>query len=76
MKVLKIVLKELFGFIIAMILVAIWGLLFSFPLMWSWNYVMPYLFKLPIINYWRMYLFYIILHGLWKLTIINIGGNK
>lgn len=27
------------------------AILFAFPVMWSWNYVMPYLFSLKIITW-------------------------
>jgi hypothetical protein len=29
------------------------GLLLAFPIMWTWNYIMPYLFNLPTLT-WGM----------------------
>lgn len=31
---------------------AIVGILIGFPLMWLWNWIMPYLFGLPEISFW------------------------
>jgi hypothetical protein len=28
-------------------------LLEAWPLMWLWNWLMPYLFGLPVINFWK-----------------------
>lgn len=31
------------------------SLLINFPVMWLWNWLMPYLFHLPALTYWQMY---------------------
>jgi hypothetical protein len=31
----------------------LWACLIAFPTMWLWDYVMPYLFGLPEITFWR-----------------------
>lgn len=31
------------------------GLLFAWPVMWCWNYVMPDVFGLPTIDYWHAF---------------------
>ncbi len=55
------------------VLLAGWGLLWSFPLMWSWNYVMPDIFGLSTITYWQMFCLYFVLSSLWKITV---SGGK
>ena len=35
------------GFILAVVL----GILFCFPVMWAWNYVMPYMFGFKVITW-------------------------
>ncbi len=58
--------------IVAIVIVLGLGLLLTFPLMWAWNYTMPYLFNLPIINFWRMFSLYFVLSILWKVSVIKI----
>jgi len=37
----------LVGTIVAMVL------LFTFPTMWLWNWLMPYIFDLPALDFWQ-----------------------
>lgn len=37
--------------VVAFMVLMAFGLLLAFPLKWTWNYVMPYLFDLPIITW-------------------------
>lgn len=37
-------------FLAALVLMA---LIFSFPIMWLWNWLMPLLFGLPVIDIWQ-----------------------
>ena len=37
----------------ALVAIALVGFICAFPTMWLWNYVMPYLFGLPIITFWQ-----------------------
>lgn len=46
---LKLVVLALAGFV-AVILIS---LLFGFPTMWLWNYLMPELFGLKVISFWQ-----------------------
>ena len=39
-----------FGFIFLAILA---GFLLAFPIMWLWNWLMPVIFGLPIIGFWK-----------------------
>lgn len=57
--------------VLVTILVGLWGLLWSFPLMWAWNYVMPPMFGLKTITYWQMFSLYFILTSLWKITTVS-----
>lgn len=41
------------------------GLLFAFPEMWLWNYIVPKIFNGPVIEYWDM----VCLHALAVLLI-------
>jgi hypothetical protein len=35
------------------VFVVVISLLEALPLMWLWNWLMPYLFGLPVINFWK-----------------------
>lgn len=39
--------------VLLIVIIGILSLLLAFPVMWCWNYVMPYLFGLPILNWGR-----------------------
>ena len=54
------------GIIGITIFLAGWGLLWTFVLKWAWNFVMPDIFGLPEITYWKMFALYMILSSLWK----------
>lgn len=49
--ILKAVLLTIFGFAFVLAI----SLLFCFPIKWTWNYVMPYLFDLKEINVWHAF---------------------
>lgn len=36
------------------------ALIFSFPIMWLWNWLMPVIFGLPVINIWQALGLYIL----------------
>src|SRR3989337_2672008 len=38
-----------------LILVAVVSLLLAYPTMWTWNYVMPYLFGFKTLNFWQAF---------------------
>ena len=40
-------------FIMIILLIMIIAFLAGAPTMWLWNYLMPYLFDLPKINFWQ-----------------------
>ena len=42
------------GFFLIVVLAAALGLLFAFPEMWLWNWLVPKLFNGPVISYWEM----------------------
>lgn len=41
------------GAIFGVIIIFITGIILGYPIMLLWNYVMPYLFGLPLLTYWR-----------------------
>lgn len=43
--------------IIVLVLIVAFGLslLFAYPIMWLWNWLMPMIFGLPIINFWQAF---------------------
>ena len=38
---------------IVIVVIAVLSILVAFPVKWCWNYVMPYLFGLPVLNWGR-----------------------
>lgn len=62
-----------FGTIVGWVLLAIvvgtgMALLFGYGLMWLWNWLMPGLFDLPLLNYWQAV-------GIFVLAKILFGGS-
>lgn len=57
-------------FVYGIILTFIISLISSYPVMFAWNYVIPYLFGLPTLNFWRSFCLIWILCSLWKITPI------
>ena len=45
--------EKLIAFISAILLGLVMMALVAFPIMWLWNYLMPVLFGLPLINIWQ-----------------------
>lgn len=43
------------GIVVIFLVSLIMGLLFAWPVMWCWNYVMPEVFGLPVIDYWHAF---------------------
>ncbi len=64
---------KLFIFILVFILVMFFGLFFAFPLMWTWNYVMPYVFGLPTITWGQAWCLHFVATMLTK--SINVGAK-
>jgi len=47
---------EIIGIIVLVLIVAFGlSLLFAYPIMWLWNWLMPMIFGLPIINFWQAF---------------------
>ena len=46
MKIVEIV-------VTALVVIAVMAIMFSLPVMWLWNYLMPDLFSLQTINFWQ-----------------------
>ena len=47
--------EELLKAVLTLLLAIPLSLLVNFPVMWLWNWLMPYLFHLPTLTYWQMY---------------------
>lgn len=61
MKAVLIAIGALTGIIIgAFFLIILGALLLSFPVMWCWNYIIPYMFGLPVITYWQAFCLYVL----------------
>lgn len=58
-------------FVIVLVSV-IFDLIYAFPLMWTWNYTMPKIFKLPVISYWEAFSLLILAGLLWKISTVAI----
>lgn len=50
---------------------AVIGILMAFPLKWSWNYVMPYLFSLPVLTWGKAWCLAFICRCLLKSQLIT-----
>lgn len=60
------------GAIIGIIgVVAVFGLLLAFPIMWTWNATIPYLFGLPTITWGKAWCIHFLCGSLIKATNIN-----
>lgn len=44
-----------FILLFGMAVMAVIDLLLAWPLMWTWNYAIPAIFKLPVITYWQAF---------------------
>ena len=58
-----------------LVLIICIGLLFVWPLVWMWNFVIPDVFGLPEITYWQMFWLYCLIQILFKLNV-TINNNK
>lgn len=58
-------------FIIMTIIMCIFDLIWAFPVMWAWNYVMTYLFELPKLNWSMSFCLLFILTSLWKISTVG-----
>ena len=52
-----------------MAVIAVLGLLLAFPLKWTWNYVMPYLFGLPVLTWGKAWCLSFVANMLIKATL-------
>lgn len=59
-------LTERLAKVVVWIILLLLGLLWAFPVMWCWNYVMPYLFSLPEIGWGRTYCLMLLANATWR----------
>lgn len=50
----------------------IFGAIWAFPLKWTWNYAIPYIFGLPEINWLMAFSLFFVLSSLWKVSISTV----
>jgi len=53
MRGISLVSKMVGALLLATVYILFWALIIGFPVMWVWNWIMPYLFQLPHINFWQ-----------------------
>ena len=68
---LESVFKKIGIFIVATMVMAVFDMLWAFPVMWAWNYVMPHVFELPEINWLMSFCLLFIMTSLWKITTVS-----
>ena len=54
-----------------LIVIVVFSLLIAFPIKWLWNGVMPDIFGLPEITFWKAYGMYLLFHLLLRGVTIN-----
>lgn len=63
---------EKFGMLCGVLfIIIIFSLLIAFPIKWLWNGVMPDVFGLPEITFWKAYGMYLLFHLLLRGVTIN-----
>jgi hypothetical protein len=63
---------EKFGMLCgALVIIIAFSLLIAFPIKWLWNGVMPGVFGLPEITFWKAYGMYLLFHLLLRGVTIN-----
>lgn len=55
----------------ALVVIIVFSLLIVFPIKWLWNGVMPDVFGLPEITFWKAYGMYLLFHLLLRGVTIN-----
>lgn len=55
----------------ALFIIIVFSLLIAFPIKWLWNGVMPDMFGLPEITFWKAYGMYLLFHLLLRGVTIN-----
>lgn len=59
------------AFVVGMILIVTLSALLAFPVMWLWNYVIPDLFKVPELTFWKSWALMVLCGFLFKSTGTN-----
>ena len=55
---------------------AIIGLLLAFPIKWTWNFTMPFLFEFPLITWGKAWCLHFLANCLIKSTLLNPKRSK
>ena len=70
---MKFVVSVLIGLVV-IFGIAGFGLLLAFPIKWTWNTTMPYLFELPLLTWGKAWCLYFLCGCLIK--ALNINNNN
>ncbi len=68
--------EKLGKYVLFIVLSALFGLVFAFPLMWAWNYVMPHLFELNTLSWGHAFCLNYICSVLIKSVLIESSPKK
>jgi hypothetical protein len=64
---------KFFTGIFIVIFAAAWSLLWAFPIMWCWNYTMPFIFHLPVITWGMSFCLCLLSSSLIRSSLISLG---
>jgi cadmium resistance protein CadD (predicted permease) len=74
MELKSIIWKVVGGVILGIVIAIAMSLLFAFPIKWTWNATMPYLFGFPVINWGKAWCLSFLAGSLIKTT--NFPSNQ
>ena len=63
------------GIVLICIVIVFFGLLFAFPTMWLWNWLMPLMFKLGTITVWQAWGLNVLTGLLFRSTSAKFNDN-
>ena len=64
------------SYVFVMLVYLVWGLLLAFPIMWTWNYVMPHILLLPAITWGEAWCLYFLTINLFRPINSQISLKK
>lgn len=69
-------LKVIGGIVLIVIVIVFFGLLFAFPTMWLWNWLVPPIFKLTTITVWQAWGLNILTGLFFRTTSTKFNNNE
>jgi hypothetical protein len=70
MKFFELLFAGLSAAAVVVLIYLVVGSLYAFPVMWIWNWMMPELFGMPLLNFWQSF------WGVFMCSILFKGGNS